>query len=227
MPSSRALVVTTPMTSRLRRPLSICRRRFGRYPPPVSRDELRVHGLSLGKLVFEVFGQDLDVETACSEDDGLDVVADEFGGQPPGRRHGRLADTQFAVHDGRVVQEEGLGRRGRAAFVNERHGPFEEPFGVLPRIGDGRRTADEDRVLPVETADPDQAADDVGQVGAEDAPVDVELVDDDVLEVAEEFLPLRMVGKDPCVKHVRIRHDDVALLADGLAGVVGACRRRR
>jgi hypothetical protein len=30
MPSSRALVLTTPMTSRVRRPLSISRRKFGK-----------------------------------------------------------------------------------------------------------------------------------------------------------------------------------------------------
>ena len=92
---------------------------------------------------------------------------------------------------------------------------------MLPGIGDRGRAADEDGVPAVEAADPDEAPEHVRQVGAEDAPVDVELVDDHVLEVLEELQPLRVVGEDPGVEHVGVRDDDVALPADRLAGVVG------
>ena len=102
-----------------------------------------------------------------------------------------------------------------------RDGPLQEPLRVLPGVGDRGRAADEDRVAAVEAADPDQTPEHVRQVGAEDPPVDVELVDDDVLEVREELLPLRVVGEDPGVEHVGVRDDDVALPADRLPGVVG------
>jgi hypothetical protein len=58
-------------------------------------------------------------------------------------------------------------------------------------------------------------------VAAEDAPVVVELVDDDVFKVFEELDPLCVVGEDPGVEHVGVGQDDVAAGPDGLAGVLG------
>ncbi len=193
----------------------------GEVSPAVAGDELGVHGLSLGELILQVLRQDLDVQAARGKDDRLDVVFDQLRGHLPDRRQGGLADAELPVDDGRIVEDEGLGRRRRPALVDERDGPLQEPLRVLPGIGDRGRAADEDRVAAVEAADPDQTPEHIRQVGAEDAPVDVELVDDHVLEVREELLPLRVVGKDPGVEHVGVRDDDVALPADRLAGVVG------
>ena len=194
---------------------------MGRYPPAVAGDELGVHRLSLGELILQVFRQDLDVQAARGEDDRLDAVFDQLRGHLPDRGQGGLADPELPVHDGRVVEDEGLGRRGRPALGDERDRALQEPLRVLPGVGDRGRAADEDRVAAVEAADPDQTPEHVRQVGAEDPPVDVELVDHHVLEVREELLPLRVVGEDPGVEHVGVRDDDVALPADRLAGVVG------
>ena len=92
---------------------------------------------------------------------------------------------------------------------------------MLPGVCHRGGAADKDRVAAVEAADPDQTPEHVRQVGPEDAPIHMELVDDDVLEIREELLPFRVVGQDPGVEHVGIRDDDVALPADRLPGVVG------
>ncbi len=193
----------------------------GEITPAVAGDELGVHGLSLGELVFEVLRQDLDVQAAGGKDDRLDRVFDEFRGDLPDRRQGGLADPELPVDDGRVIEDEGLGRRRRPALLDGNDGPLQEPLRVLPGIRHRGGAADEDRVPAVEAADPDQTPEHIRQVGPEDAPVDMELVDDHILEIRKEFLPFRMMGEDPGVEHVGVRDDDVALPADRLPGVVG------
>ena len=59
-------------------------------------------------------------------------------------------------------------------------------------------------------AQPEQPPQDVGDVAAEHAPVRVELVDDDHPDLLEELEPLRVVGEDRRVEHVRVGHDDLA-----------------
>ena len=73
----------------------------------------------------------------------------------------------------------------------------------------------------VVVADPAQAADDVRHVAAEQAPVGVQLVDDDVLEVLEQLEPLRVVRKDRRVEHVRVGDDHLPGRADHAAHVGG------
>ncbi len=63
-------------------------------------------------------------------------------------------------------------------------------------------------------ADPEQPAEDVGDVAAEEAPVSVQLVDDDDPELLEELEPLRVVGQDGRVEHVRVRDHDLTRGAD-------------
>ena len=50
----------------------------------------------------------------------------------------------------------------------------------------------------------------------EDAPVGVQLIDDDVAEVGEQLYPACVMWQDAGVEHVGIGDDDVAGLADGL-----------
>ena len=57
---------------------------------------------------------------------------------------------------------------------------------------------------------PEQPAQDVRDVAAEDAAIRVELVDHDDPELLEQLEPLRVVGQDRRVEHVRVRHDDLA-----------------
>ena len=64
---------------------------------------------------------------------------------------------------------------------------------------------------------------------AEDAAVDVRLVDDDETEVVEEVAPEVVPGQDPDVEHVGVRQDGVrpaADLAALLSGRVAVVDRR-
>ena len=88
---------------------------------------------------------------------------------------------------------------------------------MLPGIGDRCRTADEDRIAAVETADPDQASEHIRQMRAEDSPTNVEFIDHHVLEVRKELLPFCMVGKDTSVEHVGVRNDNMTLPGRNLA----------
>jgi hypothetical protein len=89
-------------------------------------------------------------------------------------------------------------------------------------IGDGRRGANEARIAAVEAAQPLQPAQDVGDVAAEDAAVDVDLIDDNVLQPAEQRPPRRVVGQDAGVEHVGVGEQQPRRLADA-----AALRRRR
>ena len=67
---------------------------------------------------------------------------------------------------------------------------------MLARVADRRRGADERGVRPVEARDAQEAPQHVGHVRAEDAPVRVELVDDDVAQVLQRARPARVVRED-------------------------------
>ena len=79
-------------------------------------------------------------------------------------------------------------------------------------------------------ADPEEPAEDIGDVAAEHAPIRMQLVDDDDAELFEQLVPLRVVGEDGGVEHVGVRHDDLAGASHGLTdcgrsvAVVGGCR---
>ena len=66
----------------------------------------------------------------------------------------------------------------------------------------------------VHARQPAEPAQHVADVRAEDAAVDVRLVDDDVGEVGEHVAPAVVVGEDADVEHVRVREHEVRPLAD-------------
>ena len=84
----------------------------------------------------------------------------------------------------------------------------------LRGVRDRRRGEQELRLRAVDPREPPQAAQDVADVRAEHAAVDVRLVDDDVREVREHVSPAVVVGKDADVEHVRVREDRVRPRAD-------------
>ena len=90
--------------------------------------------------------------------------------------------------------------------------------GQLPGVGDGGAAQDELGLGPVKGAQAHQAAQHVGQIAAEDAPVAMDFVDDDVAQVLKQLHPLGVVGQDAGVEHVRVGDHHVPGLADGLAG---------
>ena len=48
----------------------------------------------------------------------------------------------------------------------------------------------------------------------------MQFVNHHIFQVCEELLPFGMMGENACVKHIGVGHHDMALLADGLAGII-------
>jgi hypothetical protein len=84
-----------------------------------------------------------------------------------------------------------------------------EPLGELARVRDRRGREHEPRRRPVQLAHAPQPPQHVRHVRAEDPAVDVRLVDDHELQLAEEPRPRRVVGQDPEVQHVGVGEDHV------------------
>ncbi len=125
--------------------------------------------------------------------------------------------------DGRRVEHHHVPLALRcAAAVDDTDGPTGERLGELTRVADGGGAADDARAGAVVGADAQQAAQHVGDVAAEDAPVGVRLVDDDEAQLLEELEPLGVVGQDRRAQHVRVGDHDLAGLAHH-----GADGRRR
>ena len=70
----------------------------------------------------------------------------------------------------------------------------------------------------IERADAPQTAQHVGEVAAENATIGVQLVDHDIAKVGEQLHPAGVMGQHAGVQHVGVGDDDVAGLADRLAG---------
>ena len=87
-------------------------------------------------------------------------------------------------------------------------------LGQGARPSDGGRAEDQLRVAAVVGAQAEQAPQDVGHVAAEDATVEVGLVDHHVAQLLEELEPLGVVRQDRRVEHVRVGQHDLAGGAD-------------
>ena len=81
------------------------------------------------------------------------------------------------------------------------------------RLGDGGGGEHERRVGAVRRAHPPQPAQHLGDVGAEHAAVVVALVDDDVLQRAEELRPPVVRGEQRAVQHVGVGQDVLGVVA--------------
>ncbi len=129
------------------------------------------------------------------------------------------AQAKLFVDDGGVVEDEGLGTLGRAVVVYQADGrDAGHAFGKLLGVGYGGGGEDELGTRAVEVADAQEAAEDVRHVRAEDAPVVMHLVYDDVAQVLEEADPLGVVGENAGVQHIGVGDDDVPGGAHQLAG---------
>ena len=188
----------------------------GRVAGPVGRDPGRE--LAGAEFVERGLGHPADELDGLAGPDEADR-ADAVGDQP--------REELGALGEGRPPQAEGLvcergvpdgdpPAAGRGAVAVDQGDLVEagQPLGEVEGVGDGRRGEQEAGLGPVGGGDPPQAADHVGDVGAEDPPVDVGLVDRDDRQVGEEGLPGRVAGEDPEVEHVGVGEDDVGLPAD-------------
>ena len=208
IPSSSALVVTTPFTSPDAQPLLDLAAAQRQIAAAVSAHHAGVARLVLHRAL-DGREQDLGGEPALGEDDRRDLLLEQARGELGRLAEIRRADAELRIDDGRVVAEEDLLARRRAALRDLRHRFPGRALGQLARVGDGRRRHDELRRAAVVAADALEPAQDVGEMAAEDAPVRVQLVDHHVAEVLEELRPLRVVRQDARVQHVGIGQHEV------------------
>ena len=173
-----------------------------------ARPEVHPQGLA------QVREHDLDRDPRSPEDHGLATGAQERQGPPLGQRQRRAARPGGPVDDRRIDEQEVLLAGGRAVAVDRAHGAADQQLGELGRVPDGRRAAHDHRVAAVVRAQPQEAPQHVGHVAAEHAAVHVQLVDHDDPQLLEQLEPLRVVGEDRRVEHVRVGDDDLPGLAD-------------
>ena len=128
------------------------------------------------------------------------------------------AQLQRLVDHGRVPHRDLAPGARRAVLVDEPHVlQSGEALGQLHGVGDRGAGEQEAGRRAVGGGHAAQPAQDVGDVGAEDAAVDVRLVDHDDGQVGEEVGPRGVVGQDPDVEHVGVREHEVRSPADGQA----------
>ena len=121
------------------------------------------------------------------------------------------------VGHGRVPEHEVLAAERRAVVVYDPERHASQAFGVLAGVGKRGGAHDELRVGAEPFAQTAQPPQDVGDVRAEDAPVDVGLVYDDEPQAPEELVPCLVVRQDAAVKHVRVGDDETRAAPDARA----------
>ena len=151
---------------------------------------------------------------ALREADRPQPARRELGEEPRRVAERARAQAELGVEQRRVPDDDlALGAGGGVRVDDGRRlaGQLERE---LAGVRDRRRGEQELRLGVVDPREPPQPAQDVRDVRAEDAAVDVRLVDDDVAEVREDVSPAVVVREDADVEHVRVREDDVRPLAD-------------
>src|SRR5713226_1007478 len=171
--------------------------------------------------LLQISQKDFGVQTRIGEDHRLQIAFQEF------LRHARrfvyiaAADAQRAIHNRRIVENEGFLRGGRAVRIEDFDLGFEKACSKVAGVGDGCGAADELRIAAVKTGDAAKPAEDITQMAAEDAAIGVQFIEDNVAQVFEQPGPAGVVREDAGVQHVRIGQDDVAFFANGFTGVGG------
>jgi hypothetical protein len=166
--------------------------------------------IAFAQCLAQAGQQQLDGNPRLAKYDRLAPGADERKRcsmrQPQRARPNSLA----LVDDRRIEHNDVLLAGRRAVAIDDRDGPSQQCLGECLRVADGRRAEDELGPRTVVLAQPQQAADDVGDVAAEYAAVGVRLVDDHVAQLLEQLEPLRVMRQDGGVEHVRVGHHDLS-----------------
>ena len=137
-----------------------------------------------------------------------------------GQQPRRLAERARAHAELLVERAAGSRARSSARRAARASSPItvastpEQRVRELAGVRDRRGGEQELRLGAVDPREPPQPAQHVADVRAEDAAVDVRLVDDDVAEVLEHVAPAVVVRQHADVEHVRVREDHVRPLAD-------------
>ncbi len=170
----------------------------------------------LGRQAVRGHAQDqLDALARLHEADRAGAGGDQLGQQLGGLGQRGGAGSELLVQQRRVPDGDAAGRQRRGVVVDEVDvRQAGEVLGQLDRVGDRRAGEQEAGLRAVDRGGPAEPAQDVGDVRAEHAAVDVGLVDDDEREVREQVAPARVVGQDPDVEHVGVGDHEVRAAAD-------------
>jgi hypothetical protein len=145
-------------------------------------------------------------------DMGSGQIGEQFGGLGGGgAAHGGAA---FAAGLGqrRLPQGEDQLAPGRGVLGDLLDGQPGQPRRRGAGLGRGGGGEQEHRTGPVVGGDTPKAAQHLGHVGAEDASVDVALVDDNEAQRAQERRPPPVAGQQPSVEHVGVGQQQVGVL---------------
>ncbi len=167
------------------------------------------------EVLPQVAEHHLDLEPAAAEDDGLVSGADPRRRDPARLEHRAAANAHLAVDERRVIEDEApLAARSAVAFHQLDVFLFEQSLRQLEWVCDGRRRADKGRARTIKLANSFETPDDICDLASEQSAIGVQLVDDDEIQAREQASPPGVVRKQSCVKHVGVRHHDVAALAN-------------
>ncbi len=189
---------------------------------PVRREARRVSEPVGRELVDQLCGA-----AALGEHERAQTALDQVGHQL--RRLGERARplAQLLVDERRVPERDRPLRFRRSVLADDGEVEPGQREGELAGVGDRRGGEQELRIRAVDACEPAQAPEHVADVRAEDAPVDVRLVDDDVTEVREHVAPAVVVRQDADVEHVRVGQDRGSTTCGPASGARSRCRRRR
>ena len=126
----------------------------------------------------------------------------------------RGAHAELLVEQLGVPEHDGALRARRGVVADHGCLDAEQPFRELAGVRDRGGGEQELRLRAVHRGRAAQSAQDVADVRAEHASVDVRLVDDDVAQVLQDVAPPVVVREHADVEHVGVREDQVRPLAD-------------
>ncbi len=163
-----------------------------------------VRTATLAQRLAQTCQQQLHADPRPTEHDGLPAGAQERQRRRAGEAQGTRSDARSPVERRRVEHHDVLLAGRCAVVVDDRDRPAGERLGQRSWVADGRRAAHDLRAGAVVRAQPQQAAQHVGDVRPEDAAVRMRLVDHDVAQLLEELKPLGVMRQDRRVEHVRV-----------------------
>ena len=142
---------------------------------------------------LQIGGQNFHPQPTASEYDGLYIIQQEIRGNPAGFGDDRLTDAQFRINYWWIVKDKMLLSPWSAILIDKVKWSAEQLFRQFPGVGDGGRGADELGFGTIKPADTAQAADQICQVAAKNAPIMVNLINHYELQIFEQPYPQGMV----------------------------------
>ncbi len=194
----------------------------GRVAGAVGRDPLRqVAAPTILEAQPREAMDQLDPAARPQEADRAGAALHELG-QEVGRLAQRRRPRALGLVEQRRVPHGDLSLRPRGSVaVDELEVEPGQPLGELDGIGDRRAREHKARLGAVGVGEAAQPPQHIGDVGAEDAPVGVGLVDDHEGEVGEDVAPVAVVRQHAHVEHVGVGEDEVRSRPDGAPLLAG------